>query len=322
MQLPWCRMTIQFRLAFAALAVFLLVALTGITAAAAPAPDYTTTYTITINEDGSALWQVEYRTFLESDADSAAFDAYKRDLESVYLPQVRDLMKGSATQASVAAGRSMTIGDVTGSAAVQVSPTGKFGVIIYSFEWDGFARSGGNTLMVGDAFAGGLYLAKDSTLNIRYHDGYSVQSVDPSADQQRDCLTWYGQRSFAAGEPRVVLTKTGLPILPIVGGIVLVLVSATVVAMLIVRRKQAVVTGHDDPDEPPATLSPEEKRNVEEQIIAFLLRSGGEQFQSEIVRALELPRSTVSAAIGSLHKKGTIQKVRKGRENLIRLVKI
>ena len=317
MQLPRCRMTDNFRFAPATLAVLILLVLPGIAAAAAPAPEYTTTYTITVREDGSALWQVEYRTLLESEEDATIFDAYNRDLESVYLPQVRELMEGSATQASVAAGRPMAIGDLTGSAAVQVSPTGKFGVVIYSFDWEGFAESG-NTLTIGDAFAGGLYLAKDSTLIIRYPDSYSVLSADPSADQQRDSLIWYGQRSFAAGEPRVVLEKSGLPLLPVAGVIVLVLVIAAIFAVMISRRKQA---GPAEQDEPSIVLSAEEEKSVEDRIIALLARSGGEQFQSEIVRILGLPRSTVSAAVGSLHKNGVIQKVRKGRENLIRLVK-
>jgi uncharacterized membrane protein len=71
---------------------------------------------------------------------------------------------------------------------------------------------------------------------------------------------------------------------------------------------------------PKAALSADEHKSVEDRIIALLVRSGGEQFQSEIVRVLGLPRSTVSAAIGSLRKKGAVQKVHKGRENMIRLV--
>jgi predicted transcriptional regulator len=34
----------------------------------------------------------------------------------------------------------------------------------------------------------------------------------------------------------------------------------------------------------------------------------------------KLPKSTVSSSLNSLHQKGVIRKVKKGRENLIRLV--
>ena len=59
---------------------------------------------------------------------------------------------------------------------------------------------------------------------------------------------------------------------------------------------------------------------LEERIVQLLKTSGGEQYQSEIVRNLGLPKSTVSATLNDLHKRGIIQKVKKGRENLIRLL--
>ena len=60
------------------------------TAGAEPAS--ATTYTITVLEDGSALWQIEYRTLLATESDLAAFNNYTRDLPSAYIPQVQDLI--------------------------------------------------------------------------------------------------------------------------------------------------------------------------------------------------------------------------------------
>ncbi len=301
------------------LAVLLLIALPAVAAAAAPAREYTTTYTISVKEDGSAIWQIEYRTPLESEADVAGFDTYTRDLSGIYQPQVQDLMQRSATQASVAASRPMKISNVSGSAVIQLSPTGKFGVVFYTFTWESFAETDGG-LRIGDAFSGGLYLAKDSTLIIQYPNGYSIVSVDPAADQQRESLTWYGQRSFAPGEPRVTLAKNAFTIIPIVAGIIIVLIAGGIF-FLYRSKKQAGVSEPEDPDEPPVPLSAEEQRSVEERILQYLAAQGGEQFQSDIVRNLGLPRSTVSASLNSLYLKGKIVKVRKGRENLIRLVK-
>ena len=78
----------------------------------AETPSYATTYTITVQEDGSAFWQIEYRTLLTTDSDLAAFENYTHDLPSVYLPQVQDLMQRSAAQASVAASRHMAVSNV------------------------------------------------------------------------------------------------------------------------------------------------------------------------------------------------------------------
>jgi uncharacterized membrane protein len=294
--------------------------------AAAP-PGYTTTYTITVQEDGTALWQLEYRTPLAGDEELRAFENYTRDLPSVYLPELRDLMQRSAAQASVAAARPMAIGNVSGNALVQTSPTGNYGVVVYSFGWSGFAQPDGS-ITIGDAFAGGLYLARDSTLVIRYPTGWAVTSAEPAPDQQRDGLIWYGLRSFGAGEPRIILERSGLPVLPVIAGILIIAVILT--GFIIYRRRtaKAAVTipegTADDPESEEARAAPlteAEEAGLEERILHLLATSGGEQYQAEIVRTLGLPKSPISSALNSLHAKGIILKVKKGRENLIRLVR-
>ncbi|MDD1685314.1 MAG: MarR family transcriptional regulator [Methanoregula sp.] len=300
------------------LAVLLLFLPAG--AAAATVPDYTTTYTVTVQEDGTALWQIEYRTLLATESDIAAFDAYTRDLPSVYLPQVQDLMQRSAAQASVAASRPMAIGNVTGNAVVQTSPTGRYGVVIYSFSWSAFAEPDGD-LAVGDAFAGGLYLAKDNTLIVRYPYGWTVTRAEPAPDDQRDGLFWYGLRSFGPGEPRITLDASPFPLVPVI--ILLFLVSLAGAGYMVYQRTkgQKIREKEAEPEEAATPLSDAEAAGLEERVLHLLETAGGEQHQSEIVRALGIPKSTVSFAIGSLHAKGMIVKVKKGRENLIRLVR-
>jgi uncharacterized membrane protein len=68
-----------------------------------------------------------------------------------------------------------------------------------------------------------------------------------------------------------------------------------------------------------ALLSDTDMASLEERIVQLLTAHGGELFQSEVVRNLGLPKSTVSSALNELHSRGAIQKVRRGRENLIRL---
>jgi len=291
-------------------------------AGAATVPPSATTYTITVQEDGSALWQLEYRTLLTTESDLAAFDNYTHDLPSVYLPQVQDLMQRSAAQASAASFRPMAISNVTGSAVVQTSPTGRYGVVIYSFSWSGFARKEGS-LTVGDAFAGGLYLAKDNTLILRYPDGWAVTRVEPVPDDQRDGLVWYGLRAFGPGEPRVVLESPAFPIVPFAAGIFTVVVAGA--GLFLYRGRKAREKKNGEPpgyEEPASIVLPAwEEEALEERIISLLESAGGEQYQAEIVKSLGLPKSTVSSSIASLHAKGLVVKVRKGRENLIRLVR-
>jgi uncharacterized membrane protein len=291
----------------------LLLCLPAVTAAT---PAYATTYTITVQEDGTALWQIEYRTLLATESDLTAFDTYSRELPSVYLPQVQELMQRSASQASAAASRPMMVSNVTGNAVVQTSPTGRYGVVIYTFSWSGFAEPDGS-LAVGDAFAGGLYLAKDNTLILRYPAGWTVTRAEPAPDLEREGLFWYGLRTFGPGEPRVIFEKPSFPLIP---AIVLLILLSFAGAGYMVYRNRKVPEEPAVPEDPPATLSPAEAAGLEERILALLAAAGGEQYQADIVRALGIPKSTVSSAINSLHQQGRVQKVRKGRENLIRLM--
>ncbi|MGB9176078.1 MAG: transcriptional regulator, partial [Methanoregula sp.] len=273
------------------LLLVLAVLLICLPAATAAAPVSATTYTITVQDDGSALWQIEYRTLLTTDSDLAAFENYTHDLPTVYLPQVQDLMQRSAAQASIAASRHMTISNVTGNAMVQTSPTGRYGVVVYSFGWSGFAEPDG-TLAVGDAFAGGLYLAKDTSLILRYPSGWTVTRVEPAPDDQRDGLAWYGLRTFGPGEPRVTLEEPSFPLVPVLVVLALVVIAgAGFVAYRAKKRQtwqemQEEQAEPEEPEEPAAPLSALEEAGLEERIIQLLKDSGGEQFQAEIVKAL------------------------------------
>ncbi len=285
---------------------------------AAPVPpDSAITYTISLQEDGTALWHVEYRTALASDEDVELFDAYADNMSSAWLPQFQDLMQRSAAEAAAATSRPMETRDFSGDAVIQTSPTGQYGVVSYSFSWRGFAKTGSN-LVMGDALAGGLYLAKENTLIIRYPSGYSVSVAEPAPDQVRNGLIWYGLRSFGAGEPRLVLEKSGFPSLVFLlgSGIVFVVILGAVV---IISKKRSREPEPDDPEETAVPLPESDRISLEERIISLLKTTGGEQYQSEIVKNLGLPKSTVSATLNDLHQRGMILKIKKGRENLIRL---
>jgi Uncharacterized membrane-associated protein/domain len=303
----------------------LAVCLTVPAVCAAGIQDYSTTYTIQLQDSGTALWNVEYRTPLSTDSDTAAFEQYAATLDSIYLPQIENLMQSSAAQASSATSRQMSVGNFSGTAITQTTPTGKFGVISISFSWTNFSVLSGTTLTTGDAFAGGLYLSKDTVLVIRYPAGYSLVSAEPAPDQEDSTsLSWYGLRSFDTGKPSVILEKGGIPFLPIaIVGVVLI---AAIAGLVIYRRKRpatvpaAVVQDPlEEPEDLPAPISDADRLGLEEKILRQLKASSGEQFQSELGRSLGIPKSTLSSALNDLHQRGIIVKVKKGRENLIRL---
>lgn len=283
--------------------------------------NYRTTYTIDIKENGSAIWNVEYRTLLTTKGDFDSFDNYSKQLKSVYIPEFMELMQRSASEAASATSRGMVARDFTGNTSIQSTPTGKYGIVSFSFTWTNFATL--DPLNVGDVFAGGLYLSKDNTLIIKYPSGFTVEDVTPSPDQNRDELIWYGLRSFGAGEPRIILSKS---VFPWGTAVIIVAAIAVIVAagFYFIKRRKEDQTHKENKTDPQLSQNMEitevEMMDVEERIIKILKEGKGELYQSEIGRQLDLPKSSVSSALNQLHDKKLILKIKKGRENLIRLV--
>ena len=65
----------------------------------------------------------------------------------------------------------------------------------------------------------------------------------------------------------------------------------------------------------------EEDLEYEEMIERYLIRSGGQSYQSEIVNEIKLSKSKISLLLASMKEEGRILKITKGKENLIRLVR-
>jgi len=284
------------------------------TAIANGAPEYyRTTYNIDIKENGSAMWNVEYRTLLTTKEDFDSFDNYTKELKSVYIPEFMELMQRSASEASSATSRGMVARDFAGNTSIQSTPTGKYGIVSFSFTWTNFATL--DPLNIGDVFSGGLYLSKDNTLIIKYPSGFSVEDVTPEPDQSRNELIWYGLRSFGAGEPRIIFSKPTFP-----WGTTVIIVA--VIAVIVVAGSYFIMRRKEDTKDPQPNMEILEREmlDVEERILKLLKEGGGELYQSEIGRQLDLPKSSVSSALNQLHDTKLILKIKKGRENLIRLV--
>ncbi|MFZ3383947.1 MAG: hypothetical protein WA144_08480 [Candidatus Methanoperedens sp.] len=306
------------------IAIFVIL---SISIAGAAPDNYKVTYTINIQENGSAIWNVEYRTLLSTKEDFDSFENYSAQLNSKYLVEFKELMQRSAQEAAVATARTMIARDFNGKTIVQSTPTGKYGVVQYTFTWTNFAKTDQN-INVGDVFVGGLYLSNDNTLIIQYPEDYTIEQVTPRPDQSRDEMIWYGLRSFSAGEPRIILTKPSFISTTVV--ILVIIVLFFVGGVFYIKSKKEEEKTSPEITSPEITSSeipetniqiPEiEMMDVEDRIMKILKESGGTLYQSEIGRQLDLPKSTVSSALNELHGKNLIQKIKKGRENLIRLI--
>jgi uncharacterized membrane protein len=208
--------------------------------------------------------------------------------------------------------------DFNGEAMIQSTPTGKYGVVHYTFTWTDFAKIDEN-INVGDVFVGGLYLSNDNTLIIQYPHDFTVEEVIPQPDQNRDELIWYGIRSFSVGEPQIILAK---PLFSWTKVAIVIIIVLSIVAgtFLIKRKKEGEGKNPQDIPETNVEIPEIEMMDLEERILKLLKENGGALYQSEIGRQLDLPKSTVSSALNQLHDKNLIRKIKKGRENLIRVI--
>ena len=288
--------------------------------------EYSITYMIALHTDNSAFWNIEYRIPVDTPADQAAFEANTNSSPILSEASIGQLMEQSASEAAASTGRPMAIENFHRESAIQSSPTGTYGVLRYSFVWTNFTQ-GGDTLSMGDAFAGGLYVPVGATLVIELPAGYAVSSAEPAPAVMNGNLVWEGPYSFDAGQPAVVLTPspTGIPVVWIFALVPGCIAIVAVAGLLVYRRRQQRQPVLLEPDplprepEAPAAAG-EELREIEEKILNLVKKSGGEMFQSAIIEKLGLPKSTASSAINALHARGLVQKIKKGRENLIRIV--
>ncbi|NHN47525.1 hypothetical protein G9464_07940 [Halostella sp. JP-L12] len=170
-------------------------------------PDTDTTVTrIAVHANGSATWTLEVRTRLTTDADVEDYEAFRervRENRSRYLDPFRDRMEGVVANAGEATGREMAAGDFAVSTRIQEVPR-RWGVVTYSFRWDGFAATDGDAVVAGDVFQGGYYLADNDTLAIEAPADHAVADADPTPDEREGGdLTWIGPESFDDERPRV-----------------------------------------------------------------------------------------------------------------------
>lgn len=287
-----------------------------------------TVYKIELQRDGSAIWTVETRIKLESQADIDAFNQYKAYFEANktsnlanFTARIKDIISGASTLS----GRTMAVRDFDVFLTATSAPTGNYGVISYKFNWTNFAKIEGSDLKVGDVFAGGMYLSREEALVIYPPPQYEAKEISPKPDDSKDsALIWYGMRSFASGEPRITLQQA-ISSSWIYAALAVIVIAAIAVAFFLKRKKaefdlegEAEAEVADAGDETAVELL---SQSDEDLIIGLLNKAGGEMYQSQIIEKTDFSKSKVSAILSDLKAKGMILKIKKGRENLIRLVK-
>ena len=309
------------------------------TAQTAPPETDNSVVRIALADDGSARWTVQIRTRLDSRERVDQYAAFRRGFErdpGRYLGPFRSRIRGVVAGASNATGREMRATEFGATVGIQEVPR-RWGVVTYEFTWTNFARPANGTLVVGDAFEGGFFIAANDTLQIAAPSGYAFETVAPVPDTREDgVVAWTGREDFADGRPRVVAAPDGDastaavsgrgadPVLPLVG-VTLALVAVT--AVVLYRRREGGRTADDAREAEPETAAAEPAetdaeapiRTDEERVLELLRDRGGRVRQADLAAELDWSASKTSRVVGRLAEDGAVEKLRIGRENLVAL---
>ncbi|WP_436344600.1 helix-turn-helix transcriptional regulator [Natronorubrum sp. FCH18a] len=296
---------------------------------------------ISLQEDGSAEWSVEFWVRLDDTESTEAFESIRDDIDEdpdAYTDQFADRIDDTVATAVSATDREMSAEEFTVDTARQ-SFGAEYGVVRYTFKWHGFAAVDGDELHAGDAIEG-LYLDDETRLSISRPDAYHLVSVGPEPDDERDrTVIWHGSETdFVSGEPRVVVSTggTGLGVTAI-GAAALLVVVVGVGAAWWYRTRTPVSTQSDDsPSHPSAEASettpsttaagtdatPDPRDDLlsnEEQVLRLLEEYDGRMKQQAVVEELGWTDAKTSKVISSLREDGDLESFRLGRENVLSL---
>ena len=167
---------------------------------------------VTVEPDGDAVWETQYRIRLANDDEEQAFEELRADVESdpdAYTSRFGERMRTTAGAAENATGREMNVTNVSVGAERRELPQ-SYGVLTYRFEWSNFAAVEGDRLLVGDA-VDALFLDESTSLIVSWEDGYRLGEASPAPTETRDdAVVWQGPVDFTEGEPRVTIEPEGL----------------------------------------------------------------------------------------------------------------
>ena len=256
----------------------------------------------------------EWEEFIQNGQDT---EQYQNDIEEFRIKI--DWFLSSAEESS---NRPMDAKNFKISYDTAKTLSGTFGIVRFSFEWMNFSRTESDKFFIGDVFSEGMILSSDNVLIINIPMGYEVESVSPDFDERDgNRLIWDGTlaRSFDKGEPALVLSreKTDTGIWVLVPALVILAAAASVILF---KHKKSSISGTKNNAYPILSPTATEVPEDEEMIEQILIRSGGQMYQSEIVKLSGLSKSKISIVLSKMKEDGKIIKIKKGKGNIIRLV--
>lgn len=318
-----------------------------------------TVFKVEINQSGDALWTLEKQITLTK-PEITEWENMIQSGQNITrysdVSELRDIISYLNSSARNFSNRSMEVREMNLSFVTVKTMSGGYGIIRYNFTWKNFSYNESGKIIIGDAFYNETIISPDIVLIIKIPEGYDIESITPVNDKREGTsLIWENSisRQFARGEPAIVLsrnvtvketeiqkeTQNWLWIIAYV--IALIILAFLVLKWKSGKRKKVTETfdikkptedegqqEDENEDETPQITDAaglpfemsDEFLKDEERIEKFLNNSGGQVFQSKIVEEMGVSKSKVSIVLAKMKENGRIIKIRKGKENIIRLV--
>ena len=318
------------------------------------------TIEVELEADGDTHWTINWTFSLPAEESGDRFDALASEFESgeatAYL-ETLDSFRNASQQIDAARDRPIRITNETWSSNRTGTGENATGRLTLAFEWENFARTEGDRLIIDDALATAEHgawldeLSADQELIVRIPEGYGV--FDANVDPQDGALRWRGPMMFdgttlqatfigdnQTPEPR---DESDVMLWGVVG---LLVVAIAVVGVFLVNRRDSLLpgsTGSDDDGPPASGATPaaeqadppesepvppdpadDQSREIDEELLSdeerverLLEANGGRMKQAHIVRDTDWSNAKVSQLLSSMEDEDRIDKLRIGRENLI-----
>ncbi|RZH67320.1 helix-turn-helix transcriptional regulator [Natrinema altunense] len=308
---------------------------------------------VTLRPNGTAEWTLEFWVRLDDEESTTAFESLQEEIRNEpenHTQSFADRMNETVATASTATDREMTADGFDVTTARQ-SLAREYGVVRYTFRWDGFAAVEGDDLRAGDAIEG-LYLDDGTRLLLTWPDGYERASVAPAPDDERDrAVIWRGgETDFVSGEPRVVVTDGGAgPSTAAMATAAVIIGGLAVAGAWWYRTRRSATAGTTRGDDgrepdadsepaptggsgtaPPAATNDETSTGTtdapdtdllsnEEQVLRLIEERGGRMKQQAVVEELGWTDAKTSKVVSGLREDGRLESFRLGRENVLSL---
>jgi len=344
-------------------AVLLVVSLLVSPAVAAPNADRlqtpdrfdTTTFRVTLYENGSATWAIEHYQPLETQNETEQFRAYASNFEDNETALYRTFVDDADALTRLGTNetdRQMDARNFRRSAGVE--PGQERGVVRMSFLWTNLSQVYEDRVVVSDVFEDGFYLSDSQRMVFEHDTSMVFTAAEPGPDSLSnpdslagsESVTYSGERLFSDSRPYVELGPSGAQATGTPNAtsaetaagesmwqfaLLLAVLALGAVAAAAWRSGAAgAVLGGDGGDggaaaeaatepTPDTAVDDAELLNDDDRVIKLLEENGGRMKQVDIVETTEWSKSKVSMLLSDMEDEGDISKLRVGRENIISL---